>query len=208
MTGTDHLLIAFAITELVACLTPGPAVLSVVGIALTRSLRGTIGAIAGINVSNLIWYAMVGAGLTALVHNAPMLFVALRWAGIAYLFWLGVQSWRHSSTLVVGENRPAMGMWKGFTSGIALQLTNPKALVFFTVFLPPFIDVDHAVAPQIVILATIGAVMEIMALAFYAAVAFRVGRLAFSPAAERRVAHISGTILMALAVSMALAQIL
>tara|TARA_R110000787_G_scaffold51585_1_gene122095 strand:- start:400 stop:1023 length:624 start_codon:yes stop_codon:yes gene_type:complete len=201
-----NLLLAYAVTELVACLIPGPAVMTVTGIALTGSLRGMAGAIAGINVSNIIWYAMVGAGLVALVHAAPGLFIALRWAGTAYLFWLGVQTWRSHITLAGTRKRQHIGAWRGFAGAVAVQLSNPKALIFFTVFLPPFIDLRHAVAPQIITLAAIGVSMEIMALGAYGLLAYRLGRLALSERAQKRIAHISGAILMAIALAMALSR--
>jgi len=201
-----NLLLAYAVTELVACLMPGPAVMTVTGIALTGSLRGMAGAIAGINFSNIIWYSMVGAGLVALVHAAPGLFIALRWAGTAYLFWLGVQTWRSHITLAGTRKRQHIGAWRGFAGAVAVQLSNPKALIFFTVFLPPFIDVRHAVAPQIITLAVIGVTMETMALGGYGLLAYRLGRLALSERAEKRIAHISGAILMAIALAMALSR--
>ncbi len=203
-----HLLFAYALTELVACLTPGPAVLSVMGIGLTGSLRGVFAAIAGINVSNLIWYAMVGAGLMALVHSAPGLFVALRWAGTAYLFWLGIQTWRSHITLAATGQASSVGIKQGFLGAIAVQLSNPKALVFFTVFLPPFIDLHRPVAPQVAILAVIGVTMEIAALTLYGLLAYRLGRLALTASAERWIARISGGILIAIAIAMALSRTL
>lgn len=206
MIGPEKLLLAYALTELVACLTPGPAVLSVMSVGLTGSLRGMFAAIAGINFSNLIWYIMVGAGLMALVHAAPGLFVALRWAGTAYLFWLGIQTWRSHITLAVTGQAPPIGVKRGFLGAVAVQLSNPKALVFFTVFLPPFIDLHRPVAPQIAILAAIGVTMEIAALSMYGLLAFRLGRLALTATAERWIARISGAILMAIAVAMALSR--
>lgn len=202
----DNLLLAWTVTELVACLTPGPAVLSVMSIGLTGSLRGMIGAIAGINVSNLIWYMMVGAGLVALVHAAPGLFVVLRWAGTAYLFWLGIQTWRSHVTLATSGQGPRIGIRRGFAGAVAVQLSNPKALVFFTVFLPPFIDLNRAVAPQIATLAAIGVTMEVAALGMYGFIAWRIGRIALSPRAERIFARVSGAILIAIAVAMALSR--
>lgn len=206
MIGPEKLLLAYALTELVACLTPGPAVLSVMSVGLTGSLRGMFAAIAGINFSNLIWYLMVGAGLMALVHAAPGLFVALRWAGTAYLFWLGIQTWRSHVTLAVTGQAPRIGIKRGFLGAVAVQLSNPKAFVFFTVFLPPFIDLHRPVAPQIAILAAIGVTMEIAALSMYGLLAFRLGRLALTATAERWIARISGAILMAIAVAMALSR--
>ncbi len=205
MIGGDNLLLAYAITEVVACVMPGPAVLSVASIGLTGSLRGLAGAIAGINASNILWYAMVGAGLVALVHGFPELFLILRWAGIAYLLWLGVQTWRHPAHLAIASGlRKHIGFRRGFIGAVAVQLSNPKALVFFTVFLPPFIDVRHPVTPQLVRLALIGISLEILALTTYGLLAWRLGKLAMSPQAERWIARGSGAILIAIAVAMAL----
>lgn len=204
--ATTNLLFAFALTELLACLTPGPAVLSIMSIGLSGSLRGMFAAIAGINVGNLIWYAMVGAGLVALAHTAPGLFLVLGWGGILYLFWLGFQTWRSHITLATSAQGGRIGIRRGFVGAMAVQLSNPKAFVFFTVFLPPFIDVDHPVVPQIVLLASIGVVMEVSALTMYGLLAYRMGQMAMSPRAERLVAHISGAILMGIAVAMALSR--
>lgn len=207
MAGNTHLLIAFTITELVACLTPGPAVMAVIGVALTGSLRGMAGMIAGINVSNIIWYAMVGAGLVALVHTAPVLFKMLSWAGLAYLLYLGIETWIHPIALSPTADRKQTSATKGFVGGIALQLSNPKAFVFFTVFLPPFINVHHAVTPQIVTLASIGVAMEILVLSIYGILAYRLGRLSFSPKSEIWIARTSGGILVVIALGMALSQL-
>ena len=206
MMQGENLLIVFALTELVACLTPGPAVLSVMSIGLTGSPRAVLAAIAGINVGNLIWYAMTGAGLLALARTAPELCVGLRWAGIVYLFWLGLQTWRSHLTLAASGQGSPIGAGRGFAGAVAVQLSNPKALVFFTVFLPPFIDLDRPMAPQIAVLAAIGVSMEVIALGMYGFLAWRLGKIAVFQGAERVIARVSGAILMAVAVAMALSR--
>jgi homoserine/homoserine lactone efflux protein len=205
--STAHLLIAFAITDLIACLMPGPAVAAVSGIALTGSLRGMAGAIAGINTGNAIWYVMVGTGLVAMVERAPIVLAVLGWAGIAYLLWLGIQTWRSRAHLETERRRGEIGAWRGFASAVAVQLSNPKALLFFTVFLPPFVDIRQPVAPQLVVLAAIGIILEVLVLAGYGLLAYRLGGLSLSPAAERRVARTSGAIFMLIALSMALVRL-
>ncbi len=202
------LLLAFAATEIVASFMPGPAVLSVASIALTGSLRGMAGAVAGINVTNLLWYVMVGAGLIALVHSFPFLFIVLRWVGTAYLLWLGIQTWRHPTHFSVREGQPRKGFWRGFTSAAAVQISNPKALVFFTVFLPPFIDIHQPVPVQLMTLAIIGISIEVIALCFYGMLAYQVGRLVMSPQTEIWIARGSGAILIAIALAMALSRLL
>lgn len=206
MKQTDQLLLAFALVDLVATLIPGPAVMAVMGIALTGSLRGMAGAIAGINFGNLIWYAMVGAGLAALAHSVPQLFLVLRWAGTAYLFWLGIQTWRSHAHLTFVADRPAIGAWRGFSGAVAVQLSNPKALVFFTVFLPPFLDLYRPIVPQLTVLAAVGVTLEVLALLGYGLIAYRLGKFAMSRNAESWIARISGSILMAVATAMALSR--
>ncbi len=207
LESTAHLLLAYAITDLIACLTPGPAVATVSGIALAGSLRGMAGAIAGINTGNALWYVMVGTGLVALVERAPVVLAVLGWAGIAYLFWLGVQTWREKAHLETRRTRGDIGAWRGFTGAIAVQLSNPKALLFFTVFLPPFIDIQRAVAPQLVVLAAIGISLEVLVLTGYGLLAYRLGALSLSSAAEQRAARISGAIFITIAIAMAMVRL-
>ncbi len=207
MEDTVHLLIAFAIMELIACLMPGPAVATVTGFGLSGSLRGMAGAIIGINAGNAIWYMMVGTGLVALVERAPVVLAVLGWAGIAYLFWLGVQTWRKRAHLETGRAGRQTGLLRGVPTGLAVQLANPKALLFFTVFVPPFLMLSRPIVPQIIALGAIGITFEVLVLTGYGLLAYRLGGLALSPAAERRMARVSGGIFMALAAGMAIARL-
>lgn len=174
--GTSHLLLLYALTDLTACLTPGPAVLAVMSHALGGSRRGAAGAILGINLGNLVWFTMAGLGLVAVLKAWPLLFAILRWGGIGYLVWLSIQTWRNHDANRYQADREPVGFRKGMVSAIAVQLSNPKALLFFTVMLPPFIDVRAPVAPQIAILALIAVTIEAGVLAGYALLAHRVGK--------------------------------
>lgn len=207
MTDTGHLLLAYLLIEIIACLAPGPAVATVIGIALTGSLRGMAGAIIGINVSSVIWYVMAGVGLTALVKSAPLAFTILGWAGIAYLIWMGIQTWRAHAHLSATQERTKISAWKGFCTAVAVQLSNPKALVFFTVFLPPFVNVHQPVAPQLLILAIIGIATEVTVLTGYGLLAYRLGGLSLSTRVEKRLGHIQGALLIAIGMGMAIVRL-
>ncbi|MFO1260147.1 MAG: LysE family transporter [Sphingomonadaceae bacterium] len=207
MSDTGHLLLAYFLIEIIACLTPGPAVAAVTGIALTGSLRSMIGAVIGINTSSAIWYVMAGIGLSALVKSAPLAFAILGWAGIGYLIWMGIETWRAHAHLAAKKERTQISMWKGFSTAVAVQLSNPKALVFFTVFLPPFVNVNQPVAPQLLILAIIGIATEVMVLTSYGLLAYRLGGLSLSPRAEKRMGHIQGALLIAIGLSMAMLRL-
>jgi homoserine/homoserine lactone efflux protein len=203
-SDTIHLLLLYVVTELIACLTPGPAVLTVTSHALAGSRRGAAGAIAGINVGNLIWYALAGAGLSAVVAALPNLFTLLRWAGVGYLLWIGVQSWRQSDEgLALKPMREKTGFSRGLLSAAAVQLSNPKALLFFTVILPPFINPAEPILQQIIRLAVIGVVIEATILTVYATLAWRLGRYAASRATNRLINRTSGGLLILAALGIA-----
>jgi homoserine/homoserine lactone efflux protein len=203
-SDTLHLLLLYALTDLIACLVPGPAVLTVTSHALAGSRRGAAGAIAGINSGNLVWFTLAGAGLSAVVTALPHLFVALRWIGIAYLLWLGLQTWRQSDeALALRAARVKTSFGRGLLSAAAVQLSNPKALLFFTVILPPFINPAAPVVPQIAALACIGVMIEVSVLAVYAMMAWRLGRYASNRAANRLINRGSGGLLIMAALGIA-----
>ncbi|MET0360404.1 MAG: LysE family translocator [Sphingobium sp.] len=199
-----HLLLLYAFADLIACLTPGPAVLTVASHALAGSRRGAAGAIIGINAGNLIWFTLAGAGLSAVVAALPGVFAVLRWTGIAYLLWIGIEAWRRSdATLALNATSGRAGFRRGLLSAAAVQLSNPKALLFFTVVLPPFINPSAPVLPQIVALAMIGVMIEGTVLSVYALLAWRLGRLTARPATNRIVNRASGGLLILAALGIA-----
>ncbi|MET0366392.1 MAG: LysE family translocator [Sphingobium sp.] len=201
---TLHLLLLYAFTDLIACLTPGPAVLAVTSHALAGSRRGAVGAIAGIDLGNLVWFTLAGAGLSAVVTALPHVFAVLRWVGIGYLLWIGVQAWRQSDeALALRATTEKAGFRRGLLSAAAVQLSNPKALLFFTVILPPFINPAAPVLPQIAALATIAVVIEATVLALYALLAWRLGRYAASRTTNRIINRTSGGLLIMAALGIA-----
>lgn len=200
MGQSGHFFALFALTELIACLTPGPAVLTVTGHALAGSARAAVGAILGINLANALWYALAGAGLTALLTSLPGLFAVLRWVGIAYLLFLAVKTWASAQGVTFREGRRQSGFLRGMVPATAVQLSNPKALLFFTVMLPPFINPSAPMLPQIMLLGSIGIGMEILALTGYGLLAWRLGRMELSPTQARWIGRVSGALLLAAAV--------
>ncbi len=199
-----HLLLLYAFTDLIACLTPGPAVLTVASHALAGSRRGAAGAIMGINAANLIWFSLAGAGLSAVVTALPGLFAVLRWVGIGYLLWIGIQAWRQSDdALAFRAAGEKAGFRRGLLSAAAVQLSNPKALLFFTVILPPFLTPAAPILPQIARLALIGVTIEASILILYAILAWRLGRYTASRATNRLVNRGSGSLLIIAALNLA-----
>ena len=174
----------FATTETILCLSPGPAVLLVLSVSLTRGWSPGLQASAGILVANTLYFLLSATSLGAILLASWEAFFLIKWAGAAYLIWLGL-------TMVVARGKgdidtatPPTPMRTGrrtWLHGMITQGANPKALVFFTAFLPQFVNPAEPLAPQIAILAATSILIEFGVLASYAALASRVSHFAQRP---------------------------
>ncbi len=185
---------AFCITEAVLCLTPGPAVLLVVSVALGRGLRPGLGASLGILVANTLYFALSAAGVAAALAASREVFLVLKWLGAGYLVWLGLRMLLSQGSHTT-EAAPAP-LARSFLRGFVVQGANPKALVFFVALLPQFIDPSNSVASQLLILGFSSVVIELAALVLYAHVAVRAGHLA-GPGMARALERVGGGLLVA-----------
>ena len=123
---------AYAIL-LVAALAPGPAVAMLLGLGLSRgrgaAMVATLGIAAGSVVLNLV--TMLGVGL--LLQQAAWAMQGLKLAGAGYLAWLSFKAFRRAANPPAIDAAPvaARGLRDGFVAGLLLQVTNPKAIVFW-----------------------------------------------------------------------------
>lgn len=145
----------------VMAMTPGPANLFAIATGAQRGKGAALAGVAGMNCATLVWFAAAALGLGALVLAFPQVFHLLTYAGAAYLAWLGGralyaavrdQGAGDAPAIIVRPERSA------FRDGFAVQIANPKAVLFFTAVLPPFLDASRPVPAQLAAfaVATIG----------------------------------------------------
>ena len=173
------LLLAFAVTEFLMSLTPGPAVLLVVSQGMKAGFRPSLRGTLGIEVGNAIYFVLSALGLGALLIASANLFQVIRWLGVAYLILIGLKMLifkrrveDNSEPVVTTSNSSKL-----FFQGLVTQLANPRALVFFTALLPQFISPGTRVVEQFVVLGIVSMSVEIPILATYGWLAARGGRL-------------------------------
>lgn len=191
----------------VLAVTPGPAVLFSIANGVRRGVRGVVLGATGIGLASLVWFAGAGLGLGALMAAAPMLFVVLAWGGVAYLVWLGAKSilsgLRGEAASPTGGARVRPGRG-ALADGFAVQIANPKVVLFFSTVLPPFLDLKRALPPQLAVLALAAVVLDFAGLTLYglggAALADRLRR----PDWARGFAILSGMLLITAALLIAL----
>jgi threonine/homoserine/homoserine lactone efflux protein len=138
---------------------PGPANLFSIATGIHKGKRAALIGVLGMNCATLVWFVAAALGLGALVAAFPQVFHLMTWAGAAYLVWLGLKALKAAFTGGAGsagalEERPG----SPFLSGFAVQIANPKAILFFSAVLPPFLDLKRPLVPQLVLfaVATIG----------------------------------------------------
>lgn len=168
-------LLLFSVAVLGLMVSPGPNMAMVVSQSLSLGARGGIVSAAGIFVADLIMTMLVCAGVATLVATWPPAFDVLRYVGTLYLLWLALQALRrHARTLVHAPTKASLG--EAFRSATWVSLLNPKALLFFLVFLPQFVDQQRgSVTLQLFVL---GLVLSTIALCFHGLLGVFSGRVA------------------------------
>lgn len=195
--------LAFCATEAVLCFTPGPAVLFVASVAMARGMRAGLAGALGILAGNTFYFALSATGIAAVILASSRLFTVLKWAGAAYLLWIGVRMLA-SRTQTPTPVRPQV-VPRSFLRGFVVQAANPKALVFFVALLPQFIDPNAPVGFQVLVLGASSIAIELAVLSLYAALAARARAVAgerWSGPLER----IGGGFLVAAAARLALVR--
>ncbi|QSI28745.1 LysE family translocator [Variovorax sp. RKNM96] len=153
----------FLLAVLALFLSPGPNMAFVLSHGVAHGPRGGFAAAIGISAADLVHTLFAATGVTALVAAWPPSFDVLRYAGALYLVWLAVQALRHGGLRMDAQAQPA-GFGRIVRMALLNNLVNPKALLFFMVFLPQFVDPARgSVALQLV---QLGVVLSVAALAF------------------------------------------
>lgn len=179
----------FALTEALLSLTPGPAVLLVVGLSMRQGFRIGFMATLGILATNAVFFTLSALGVGALILASATLFTILKWIGAAYLVYLGIgmiaplarRLWRERGAEAAGgsgldlnaarRSAPAapQGALRSFWRGFSLQASNPKNLAFFVAILPQFVTPEANVALQMVVLGVVSVLLELPILVAYGA---------------------------------------
>jgi len=189
----------FVPTETILCLTPGPAVLLVLATALRSGSRPSIAATSGILTANAVYFVVSATSLGALLLASYRLFFLVKWIGAAYLIFLGAKA-LVSNSLPVDAPESAPGAsrssWRLFADGLLLQLSNPKAIVFFAALLPQFIDPKGRLALQVFVFGLTSVCIEFLVLLSYGLAAGRAMAVARQPRYARWTNRISGMFLI------------
>jgi threonine/homoserine/homoserine lactone efflux protein len=191
----------YVATEAALSLSPGPAVMLVIAYGLSQGARRSVWASLGILSANGLYFALSATSLGALLVASEAFFQAVKWAGAAYLVYLGLAALLGQPSPITVSRSAARGASPGaiYLSGLTLQLANPKTLVFFIAILPQFVDPRLPIGAQMVWLAAGSVIPEFFILAGYGFAASRAARLAADPRFARLTDRAAGLLVLAAA---------
>ena len=198
---------AFAAACFVFSLSPGAGAVSTMSTSLAFGPRKAIINIAGLQIALAIHILVVAAGLGVLVSSSVWAFTALKIMGAGYLIWLGVQKWREAPVLAVpGERSAERGTLRLLRSGMLVNLTNPKSIVFLAAFLPQFVQPGLPQAPQYLVLGLTVLAMDWLVMIGYACLAASVRGAMSTPLAMRRGNRLFGSLFIGAGLALATAK--
>jgi threonine/homoserine/homoserine lactone efflux protein len=182
-------IVAFGALSLALILIPGPSVLFTIGRALTVGRREALLSVTGNAMGAYLQVVAVALGIGALVERSAAVFTVVKFAGAAYVVYLGVQAIRHRRrvTEALAATVSAIGPFRALRDGVVVGFTNPKTIIFLVVALPQFTD-----TPAQMLL--VGAMFPIIAVLCDSVWAFAAGTArAWFARSPRRLAAIGGT---------------
>jgi threonine/homoserine/homoserine lactone efflux protein len=209
MTLVQSLIAFFAAAALII-VTPGLDTVLVLRTATAEGPRRGAAASAGVAMGCLVWGASVALGLGALLAASHAAYSVLKWAGAAYLGWLGLRLLARPRRALVIADEPSGdrgGALGAFRRGLTCNLLNPKAGIFYVSFLPMFVPAGYAVAPLLFLLTVIHSAMSIAWLSGLSLAAGRVRRLLTRRGAVAWLDRVSGCVFLTFGARLALSEL-
>jgi threonine/homoserine/homoserine lactone efflux protein len=201
-----HAIVLFAAAAIALLIIPGPSVLYIVTRSIEQGRTAGFVSVLGVHAGTLFHVAAAAFGLSAILVRSATLYTGVKWAGAAYLVFLGIRrlaTRAERAEDVVVEGKP---LKKLFVDGVIVNTLNPKTALFFFAFLPQFVDRDGNVTLQVLFFGALFIALGIISDGSYALIASQLGGWLRSSRLFAYVErYVAGGIFVALGVTAALA---
>lgn len=197
-------LLIFAGALLVAAASPGPGIAAIVARVMGRGPRGAVAFTAGVAIGDVIWLLVAVLGLAVLAQSFRLVFLAIKYAGAAYLLYLAWKLWTAPATAQdIAADTRRESKARLFLGGLAVTLGNPKVMVFYLALLPNIVDLGRVDALAFAELSAITLAVLALVFGFYIALALRARRLFRSARALKLINRGTGAVMAGAAVAVA-----
>lgn len=188
MTSTTFL--AYCAAVAFAAATPGPAMFAVIATGVTRGFLRAFMVGVGVAAGDAVLVTLAMTGLIALAQTFEWVFLAVKYAGAAYLVYLGSRMWRAATVSV--ERQPQTRLSQSLTMGTSIALGNPKAILFHASIMPLILDLDAMTVLDGAIVVSIVVAVNVVTMGIYAALAGRAARWFRVPRRMRLMNRVAG----------------
>ena len=187
--------LSFIFASLILCFSPGPTVFLVMGQSLNHGKKSVVPLVPGVLSGDVFAMSLSFAGLGVLLSTSAILFNIFKWVAAAYLFYLGIKTWRIKSNT---ERFKTISIKKGkmFKDALLVTALNPKGIIFFSAFFPLFMDAKKAVIPQMAIMTLTFLLVSVASTTFYTTFSGYLGSKVNSSRLQSAFNKVTGTMLM------------
>jgi len=203
---TLELYLAFVAAVVILIAIPGPNVTLIVAHAIAHGSRSALATVLGTQCAQAVQLGIVALGMSSLIFAFAAVFEGLRWVGVAYLIWLGMQRWRAKPTQENGGAAAEVASKDLFWQGFVVGLTNPKTWLFYAAFFPQFIDPTAPLGMQLVLLSVTYLIIATLLDGSFALLAGRARTWLATGPRQRLTDRIAGSFLIGAGVWLALAR--
>jgi len=201
------LLALFIPTFFVVSVTPGMCMTLAMTLGMSYGVRTTMWMMWGelLGVALVAFAAVIG--VSTIMLSYPQIFFILKWLGGAYLMWLGINMWRSRGKLAisnVAQEQANIDRFKLFNQGLITAIANPKGWAFMVSLLPPFINPELAMAPQLSLLILVILLSEFVCMMLYASGGKTLAKILSNSSKVQLLNKISGSLMMLVGVWLAL----
>ncbi len=198
--------LTYLLTTTILSLSPGSGAINTMSTGISHGYRGTVASIAGLQLGLATHIVLVGIGLGALFAHSLLAFEILKWLGVAYLVWLGIQQWRTAGSLSLDSRSNLRSRRQLFKRAILVNLTNPKSIVFLAALFPQFILPHYPQATQYLVLGATTLAVDILVMIGYAVLAARLALWLKGPRQMRLLNRTFGSLFIMVGAALASAK--
>lgn len=192
---TLTVMLALGSAMAISAFIPGPSVFAVTSRSILLGVKHGLLTTFGVLFADYVFIVFAISGLAMVSSMIGEGAVVLRYAGVTYLFWMAYKAWQHPVS-TAGKENSTKGAWSSsLLTGFAIAISNPKAILFYMVFFPIFIDIPSLNQWDVVLVILTSTVSVGGVLATYALLGARIGRMVSSKNANRKFNQFSSVLL-------------
>jgi len=201
-------MVVFALAALALIAVPGPNLIYIAARSISDGRRAGLVSVLGVETGTLVHVAAAAAGLSALLASSAVAFASVKYAGAAYLVYLGIRTLLAADDdgLSPADGPAGVSLGRTYRQAVVVQLLNPKVALFFLAFLPQFVDPARgSAAAQVLVLGAVVATLGVCVSSLYALAAGAAGgRLRARAGFARKQRYVTGAVYLGLGAAAAL----